>query len=286
MKVKYFIFLSISVIFSSNIFAQTNTLSIYFDYNKTAISENQQDSLTQFIKSLDGYKVETLVIKGYTDHKGYEDKNLILSQQRVNSVYSFLTKQGLNIASSTKKLGKGELPKSTNQSYDYRLDRRVDIACKKVKLQAKANSIKKDTANILGKEFVKKKDNTKGLEDINTAKVGETLILRDLNFVPGSAKLVSSAKIVRIALLEIMKENPNLKIEIQGHICCYPSSVTNDPLANERAKNIFFFLQSQGIEVSRITYTNFGASKKLFEHERTAQEQQANRRVEIKIIDK
>jgi outer membrane protein OmpA-like peptidoglycan-associated protein len=94
-------------------------------------------------------------------------------------------------------------------------------------------------------------------------------------------------------LLEAMQQNPNLKIEIHGHVCCtatYLDGRDNDlgsfDLSWQRAKVVYQYLLEKNVSADRMSYKGFGASQKLFPEERDAYEQEENRRVEIKIVSK
>ncbi len=85
-------------------------------------------------------------------------------------------------------------------------------------------------------------------------------------------------------LLIIMQINPNLKIDIQGHICCQETDVRD--VAKRRAKAIYRFLQLNGIANSRISYQSFGSSRPIYPlPEKNEEEERANRRVEIEILE-
>ena len=90
-----------------------------------------------------------------------------------------------------------------------------------------------------------------------------------------------------------MFQTPNLKIQINGHICCEPSYLDgrdNDlgtfDLSWQRAKVIYQYLVDHGISADRMSFRGFGASQKLYPYERDAFEKEENRRVEIKIVSK
>ena len=86
-----------------------------------------------------------------------------------------------------------------------------------------------------------------------------------------------------------MKENPKLKIEVQGHICCVYNGDGDDldtgerNLSVARAKAICDFLIKNGIDASRLSYRGFGSSKRL---PNISIFDSKNRRVEILILDK
>ena len=92
-------------------------------------------------------------------------------------------------------------------------------------------------------------------------------------------------------VLEVMKNNPNLQVEIRGHICC--AETTEDGLdidtgekvlSRNRAREIYLFLINNGISSSRLSYTGMGASKKIITEEITDKDRETNRRVEFVII--
>jgi outer membrane protein OmpA-like peptidoglycan-associated protein len=117
------------------------------------------------------------------------------------------------------------------------------------------------------------------------AKVGEKLILENLNFYNRSGIIVPESRATLIELFEILKENPKLKIEIQGHICCQEDSDVEN-ISNIRAQAIYDILIKNGINKNRLKYTSFGSTKPLFPiPEKNEEERNANRRVEILILE-
>ena len=86
-------------------------------------------------------------------------------------------------------------------------------------------------------------------------------------------------------LFFVMQDNPKLKIEIQGHICCIDKDHRN--LSTDRAKQIKRFLVFKGIPQHRIQTKGFGVSQPLYPIPEASEEQAAaNRRVEIEILSK
>jgi outer membrane protein OmpA-like peptidoglycan-associated protein len=82
-----------------------------------------------------------------------------------------------------------------------------------------------------------------------------------------------------------MNDNPKLKIEIQGHICCkLPSEY--DAVSTARARAIFNFLILNKIDRKRLSFKGYGVSRPIHPiPEKNSQEEDDNRRVEIMIID-
>jgi len=84
-------------------------------------------------------------------------------------------------------------------------------------------------------------------------------------------------------LLLVLQKNPNLKIEIQGHLCCMPTDRLD--LSTQRAKAINNFLIANGVDERRLTYKGFGSSQPVFALPEINESQRAaNRRVEIMIV--
>ncbi|WP_299518027.1 OmpA family protein, partial [uncultured Flavobacterium sp.] len=122
-------------------------------------------------------------------------------------------------------------------------------------------------------------------EKVKSSKVGELLNLKGLNFYNMSDVVLPDSKPILDELLQIMNNNPTLKIEIQGHICCNPSEI--EDISLKRAKTVYNFLLSNGISEDRITYKGFASSRPLYPlPEKNEEERVANRRVEILIIEK
>ena len=120
---------------------------------------------------------------------------------------------------------------------------------------------------------------------------GDELIMDGLNFYPGSHRTLPEAKPVLKKLLQTLKENPTLMIEIQGHVCC-ASKPNEDGLDDEtgdfklswnRAQYIRDYLIQNGIAQERISYRGFAMTRPLVYPEKTIQDQIKNRRVEILV---
>jgi outer membrane protein OmpA-like peptidoglycan-associated protein len=127
----------------------------------------------------------------------------------------------------------------------------------------------------------------------DSARTGKTYALRNLNFVSGRHLLMPHSDTVLKELLRIMLDSPDLKIEIRGHVCCIAERLdgldaetnTND-LSVRRAQFVYAYLRKGGVKASRMSYRGFGASMKLYPEERNEQEQEWNRRVEIRVISR
>ena len=131
--------------------------------------------------------------------------------------------------------------------------------------------------------------NEKSLEEkLTNSKVGETIIIENINFYLNNEKLMNESMPILYDLLRVLQNQPKLVVEIQGHVCCNPNleDKLSLKLSKKRAKTIMKFLISSGISKQRLSYDGFGSSKPIYKiPEKTYKEEIANRRVEIMVIE-
>jgi flagellar motor protein MotB len=86
-------------------------------------------------------------------------------------------------------------------------------------------------------------------------------------------------------LLCVLEDHPNLKIQIQGHICCQLVSDFED-ISTLRARAVYTFLIQNKINRKRLSYKGFGITRPIHPiPEKSEQEANENRRVEILILE-
>lgn len=85
--------------------------------------------------------------------------------------------------------------------------------------------------------------------------------------------------------VEVMKLNPGLTVEVQGHTDSYGTDAYNQNLSERRAKSVKNELVKQGVDGKRLTTKGFGESKPVESNE-TDEGRAYNRRVEYKRTDK
>ena len=112
------------------------------------------------------------------------------------------------------------------------------------------------------------------------------LVLKNLFFYDRTDVLYPESYKPREELLKALKDNPKLKIEIHGHICCTPGK-DKEEIALKRCVGTIEYLVVNGIDTSRLSYKSFDAAQPIFPiPEKNEEERKANRRIEILIIDK
>ena len=122
------------------------------------------------------------------------------------------------------------------------------------------------------------------MKKVSESKIGEKFKLENLIFQINTFAVIPTSKGKMYELLLVLKNNPQLKIQIQGHLCCMPNDRLD--LSTQRAKAINNFLLANGIEDDRLTFKGFGSTQPIFPlPEKDETERAANRRVEIMIVE-
>jgi len=84
-------------------------------------------------------------------------------------------------------------------------------------------------------------------------------------------------------LVMLLKDNPKLKIQIDGHTDNVGQAKDNLLLSDNRAKAVVTYLLSKGITQQRLTYKGFGATKPIADNN-TEAGKSLNRRTELSVI--
>ncbi len=130
-----------------------------------------------------------------------------------------------------------------------------------------------------------------GVDNVVTIKLSPfssdvNMRLDGVQFKEGSADPLPSAYQELNKLVDFMLSNPKISIEIQGHVNA-PNNESRaaQKLSEKRAKFVYDYLVSKGIDSKRMTYVGYGNSAMIFQNPKNEEEEKANRRVEIKILD-
>ncbi len=116
-------------------------------------------------------------------------------------------------------------------------------------------------------------------------KVGVAYNLQDIYFDTDSDQLKSKSIKVIEGFYDFLKDNPNIKVEIQGHTDNVGSDAYNLKLSDGRAKSVYNELINKGIPASQITYKGYGESNPVAENNSDANRAK-NRRTVFLITDK
>jgi outer membrane protein OmpA-like peptidoglycan-associated protein len=267
------------ILMASILYAQSDTSTVHFDFDKSNLTEKEMEKVKAFFEN-SKQKNGQIVLYGHTDSKGSDNYNLALSKRRVNSVKQYLLSLGFPIANiiNANAYGESQLILKEDDDKDRgEINRRVEIVFAEI-----ASKTEPITTSI--DEQIKNTD----------VKKGSTIVLKNLQFIGGKHVLLSTSLPQLKELLATLQKNENLKIIIEGHICCLPTKDDGmdiddgtENLSETRAKAIYDYLIKEGIDAERLSYKGFGHTNPIYKYpERTLLEQSANRRVEIRIVSK
>jgi outer membrane protein OmpA-like peptidoglycan-associated protein len=111
---------------------------------------------------------------------------------------------------------------------------------------------------------------------------GATIVLKNIFFETGKFDLKNESKSELDKLVKLLNDNPNLKIQIDGHTDNVGQEKDNLLLSSNRAKSVVGYLLSKSINTQRLTYKGFGSTKPVTDN--TSEQSRAlNRRTELSI---
>ncbi|MCS6822966.1 MAG: OmpA family protein [Cytophagaceae bacterium] len=113
--------------------------------------------------------------------------------------------------------------------------------------------------------------------------VGQNIQLKDVLFVQSKPELLEESYPELDKLVLLLKEYPNMKIELSGHTDNLGNPKDNLELSEKRVQTVKNYLTSKGIEASRISGKGYGGSRPIY-NTTDPEKRKLNRRVEFKII--
>ncbi len=120
--------------------------------------------------------------------------------------------------------------------------------------------------------------------DIEVRKLrrGKTYILESVFFDTDSYELTENTKIGLQTVARMMEEHPQFSFEIHGHTDSQGGGTHNFSLSYNRAKAVYDYLVSLGIDSARLDFKAFGESKPV-DSNTTQVGRSQNRRVEVLV---
>ena len=297
------LFAVIWIFFAPDIHAQQDTMHVFFRLDDISLQANEQYKIDSLMYNDHINASQSILIIGYTDNLGSSGYNDSLSVRRAATVKQYLQQMGIPEKQITLCVGKGEVARATEVAGGYAADRRVDIAIVKgsvsrPKQQAKPQRTTPSTTKSITPEQEQHSSasaipfNNETDIDIEDLEVGQLLVLNKIFFYTGRHIITKESLPELEKLYKLLADNRDLQIRIEGHVCCVPQMAdaldydTNEiALSTNRAKHIYYYLIKRGISADRLSYKGFGKSRPLSPAEETQEEQDKNKRVEIRILE-
>jgi len=288
-----------------------DTLQAHFALNESTIDEGDKKLLGLMVSRGIITPSTNLVVIGYADYLGSENKNLALSETRAKNVADYLISLGISKDLIKLCTGKGSVKRDEKDKKGFPADRRVDIVMETTKMEAPKlpPTPPPPTKPALPPDHF-----------LNTPR-GSSFVLENILFYANRHTVKEESLPILDRLYQDLVDHPNINIRIEGHICCihnghsmeaisYQHDVLdaldydvaenapydeNEPmklryrhntLSRNRAKYIYEYLVNKGIPAARLSFIGYGNLRPLVPVERTPEDEARNRRVEIRIVDK
>lgn len=120
---------------------------------------------------------------------------------------------------------------------------------------------------------------------LKKTQIGAKIILNNIFFDFGKSSLRSESEIELNRVIDLLKNNIDIIIEISGHTDNIGSLNANKILSEARAKSVVEFVIANGINKDRIEYKGYGFLQPIANND-NEEGRQKNRRTEFKIIGK
>ena len=115
--------------------------------------------------------------------------------------------------------------------------------------------------------------------------VGNKVVLKNIFFDTNKSEIKDESKPELKKLIDFLELNPNVHIEVSGHTDNVGSDQLNQALSENRAKAVYQYLISSGIQASRLVYKGYGETQPIASNDND-EDRSKNRRTEFKIIAK
>lgn len=288
-----------------------DTLRFFFEIDKhtTEINPSYRKHLEN---QLNDIRLDSISIMAFTDFLAGYNYNIKLSEKRAQFALKLVREirmEKKEIKINTRFFGEKYSVPNGKKSGDSRW-RRVDVILYFSHEPPPVESKKENSETTFKEEIKQNQENIptsktkkrkmkcecceeKFLDEVKKAQAGDTVRLWGIEFRPGRHAFMPDAIYILNALLEVMKNYPNMKIEIQGHICCQLGETdgldmdTGEmQLSLNRAMAVKQWLIRKGIDESRMEVKGFGGRYPKVFPEKNESDKQKNRRVEILILGK
>lgn len=114
-------------------------------------------------------------------------------------------------------------------------------------------------------------------------RINSSLELKNILYETNSFQLNPSSYVELDKLVQLLQDNPSVKVQINGHTDNVGKPADNLLLSTNRAKSVVAYLVSKGVVATRLTAKGFGSSKPIADNS-TEAGRAKNRRTELQIV--
>jgi outer membrane protein OmpA-like peptidoglycan-associated protein len=114
---------------------------------------------------------------------------------------------------------------------------------------------------------------------------GASTVLNNIFFDVARYELKPMSQSELDRVVQLMKDNPTLKIQISGHTDNSGSPADNIKLSENRAQSVTSYLTAKGIPAARLSFKGWGDTQPVADNS-TPEGRARNRRTELKVISR
>lgn len=108
-------------------------------------------------------------------------------------------------------------------------------------------------------------------------------VLNNIFFNTGAFTLDDKSKVELDLMVDFLKNNKQIGIEISGHTDDVGTDQVNLELSKKRAQSVMSYLQQSGIEAARLTAKGYGETRPVAKND-SEENRQKNRRIEWRVL--
>jgi outer membrane protein OmpA-like peptidoglycan-associated protein len=290
--------------------------NVKFGSGSTSFSSSAKakKDLDRIVKAMDLHPELIVEVGGHTDKSGSASQNATISKGRARTVYNYLINKGVPDSRLTYRGYGQNSPIVSNKYKSTRaLNRRIEVKVvskgnenmtslvDESKLDAPETTIATRTVTPVETTTASPTETTTTPTKITPAntqvrhnianleeyysqfKTGESLVLNHLVFQPYSSKITDKSNKDLLRLYRALKENPKLKVQVNGYTDSSGDAAANKEISKQRAKAVYKYLINKGIDADRLRYKGYGASNPRYSNKYKSTRAQ-NRRIEAKIL--
>jgi peptidoglycan-associated lipoprotein len=119
---------------------------------------------------------------------------------------------------------------------------------------------------------------------LDKLELNKTFVLENIYYDLNKYNIRSDAAIELDKLVQILKDNPTMTIELSSHTDARATDAYNMTLSQNRAESAVNYLNSKGIDADRMVAKGYGERELIIPNAKTEEEHQRNRRTEFTIL--
>lgn len=110
------------------------------------------------------------------------------------------------------------------------------------------------------------------------------IVLYDIYYEFDKATLLDSSKVELDKIVEMLRENPNLTVELSAHTDERGNDTYNMNLSQRRAQSVVDYLVKKDVSKSNLIAKGYGKTQPLIRNAKTEHDHQLNRRTAFKVL--